>query len=364
MNSENAFIAEIPEVLLNNLKDDPMKGLLKNLFNSIPSYISMWEGGKVLYANAAFYKALGVEHGNIAELNRLVEFEGYFSVHPDDFDFNPESTKTLKSEINSGVVFHREMRIKSRLESEYRWYNTYIVKGTDPESKIVIEIDEDIHEKKLSDEKLKQTLAEKEDLLSDKEILLKEIHHRVKNNFQVISSLLSLQSSRVTDEVTRHVLDESRSRIISMSKIHEKLYGSSCLKYVNLKENVTEIVSGLLQLYNGNTKLVKFKFDIEEIKLTIDEAIPCSMIINEVVSNSLKYAFSDFSNAAITINAFNKNGNIILLISDNGRGYPDNFEDKAGSLGLQIVKTFAKQLDGSVQFNNNNGAEFILEFPL
>lgn len=364
MINNSAFMENIPDVLLKDVNDDPMKGILKNLFDSVPSYISIWESGKVLYANTAFYNALGVENGNITELNNLVENEGYFSIHPDDFDFSPENTNSVKKEVSNGLVFNREMRIKSRINSEYRWFNTHIVKGSDPKSKIVIEIDEDIHEKKLSAEKLKQTLAEKEVLLNDKDILLREIHHRVKNNFQVISSLLSLQSSRVNDDFTKHVLDESRSRIMSMSKIHEKLYSSDSVNYVNMKENIMEIVSGLLQLYNGNTKLVKFNFDIDEIKMTIDEAIPCSMIVNEVVSNSLKYAFSDFSNSQINIKASIVNNNVILKIHDNGRGYPENFEEKSGSLGLQIVKTFARQLDGEAQFNNKEGAEFILEFPL
>jgi two-component sensor histidine kinase len=364
MTNNSAFIENIPDVLLKDVNDDSMKGLLKNLFNSVPSYISIWEDGKVLYANTSFYNALGVENGNIKELNNLVEHEGYFSIHPDDFDFSPENTSSVKKEVTNGLVFNREMRIKSRLDSDFRWFNTYIVKGSDPKSKIVIEIDEDIHEKKLSAEKLKHTLAEKEELLNDKDILLKEIHHRVKNNFQVISSLLSLQSSRVNDDFTKHVLDESRSRIITMSKIHEKLYSSDCVKYVNMKENILEIVSGLLQLYSGNSKLVKFNFDIDEIKMSIDEAIPCSMIVNEVVSNSLKYAFNNFNNAQIAIKATLANKNVILKIHDNGKGYPDNFEYKTGSLGIQIVKTFARQLDGKVQFNNNEGAEFILEFPL
>ncbi len=358
-----AFTENISKILIHDLQTGTLNGLLKNLIESIPTNISIWEAGKVLYANPSFYRTLGVPAGDIDELNKLVESEGYFSVHPDDFDYSSESTNLLKTEIQSGIVFHKEMRMKSRSDMEYRWYNTYIVKGADPDSNVVIEIDEDIHEKKMASEKLKKAYREKETLLAEKEILLKEIHHRVKNNFQVVSSLLRLQSVKTKDTEARKTLDESRARIISISKIHERLYRSNSLKLVDTKEVLKDLVNGLVNLYNGSTRLVKFMIDCHDIHLPIDRSIPVMLIINEIVSNSLKYAFDDYEKAEVRIEfAACDEKDYMIMISDNGKGYPEGYEDKPDSIGLMIVKTFAKQLDGEIQFLNSNGAVFTMKF--
>ncbi|MBN8585332.1 MAG: PAS domain-containing protein [Ignavibacteria bacterium] len=358
-----AFTENISKILIHDLQTGSMNGLLQNLIDSIPTNISIWESGKVIYANPAFYKSLGLSPGDLDELNVLVESEGYYTVHPDDFDFSVENTTMLKSEIENGIVFHKEIRMKNRMNPDYRWYNTYIVKGADPNSNIVIEIDEDIHDKKTASEELKKALADKEQLIMEKELLLKEIHHRVKNNFQVISSLLNLQSVKTRDDEAKKALDESRSRIVSISKIHERLYRTNNLKLVDVNEIIKEIVIGLVNLYNCNTRLVKFIYNCHDIHLSIDKAIPVMLIINEIVSNSLKYAFDDFEKACMKIEFTEESEkNYRLTISDNGKGYPDGYSEKSGSIGLMIVKTFAKQIDGSVEFKNKDGAEFTLLF--
>ncbi len=359
-----SFADQISDILLTDVNNESTKGILWNLIQSIPSNISIWENGKVLYANPAFYISVGIPSGDLVALNKLVENEGYFEVHPDDFDYSPENTNSLKKEISSGIVFHKEMRMKSRMNPVYRWYNTYIVKGNDPGSNVVIEIDEDIHEKKLASDKLVETLKEKEQLVADKDLLIKEIHHRVKNNFQVISSLLKLQSARAKDDTVKLILEESCTRILSMSKIHEMLYRTDNLEHINFRENIQNIVHSLVELYNGNCRHVTFNVVCDNIKLTIDTAIPCSLILNELISNSLKYAFNDWEHAKIDIILASKNGNCILSVKDNGIGYPDGFENKtSGSLGILIVKTFASQLNGKIEFINSGGAECRITFP-
>lgn len=352
-------------ILLNNTKDPIITdSLLWNLLESVPTNISIWDGGKILYANHAFYNALGLERGSLEELNRLVEFEGYFSVHPDDFDFSPDSTKSLKDEIGSGVVFHREMRMKSRMDAEYRWYNTYIVKGKEPDSKVIIEIDEDINDKKLANDELRKALEEKERLLNEKEILLREIHHRVKNNFQVISSLLSLQSKRSSSPELKLILDESRSRITSMAKIHEKLYRSDEIEKVSMKEHLRDVVDGLVELYNGRSKLVRFTIDVEDILLPLDKAIPCSLILNELVSNCLKYAFNDYEDSKVSVKMKCSNKDFELSVKDNGKGLPEGFSITGNdTLGLLIVNTLAAQINGEITFENCRGASFTVKFP-
>lgn len=353
-------------ILLNNIENPIITdSLLWNLLESIPTNISIWDGGKIVYANPAFYNALGLKRGSIDELNRLVEFEGYFSVHPDDFDFSPDNTSNLKDELGNGVVFHREMRMKSRLDAEYRWYNTYIVKGKEPESRVIIEIDEDINDKKLANEELRKALEEKEHLLKEKEILLKEVHHRVKNNFQVISSLLSLQSKRSSNPELKLILDESRGRISSMAKIHEKLYLSDEIEIVNMKEHMRDVIEGLVELYNGKTRMVKFCYDIEDVMLPLDKAIPCSLILNELVSNCLKYAFISTDSAVISVSLKKTNSAYEFSVSDNGIGLPHGFKLTGGdTLGMLIVSTLAAQINGDVTFENSNGASFKITFSM
>ncbi|MCC6864789.1 MAG: sensor histidine kinase [Ignavibacteria bacterium] len=353
----------ISKILNCENENDPLNGLLKNLIDSMPSNISVWQEGKAIYANQGFYKAVGVEPGNLDKLNELIESDSYITIHPDDFDDSEGSAELLKNEIQNGFVFNKEMRMKSCIDSDYRWYNTYVLKSTNPKSKIIIEIDEDIHDKKMYNDKLQKALLEKEKLLNENELLLKEIHHRVKNNFQVISSLLRLQSVKAHSDETKKVLDESRSRVISISKIHEQLYKSHSINLVEICKNIRDITHSLVDVYSGNSRCVRFVYDCHEILLTIDKAIPCMLIINEIVSNSLKYAFDNYNNAEIKIELKNEKDNLIYLsVTDNGKGFPEDYPKNVKSTSLMIVETFAKQLDGKIMFSNQKGAKFTLTF--
>ena len=354
----------LPSLIVPNGNSIVTDSLLWNLLESIPTNISIWDGGKIIYANPAFYNALGVKRGSMEELNHLVENDGYFTIHPEDFDFSAENTSNVKNEIGGGIVFHREMRMRSRLESEYRWYNTYIVKGKEADSRVIIEIDEDIHDNKLANEELRKALEDKEKLLKEKEILLKEIHHRVKNNFQVVSSLLSLQAKRTSNKHLKLLLDESRGRITSMAMIHEKLYRSDEIEKVNIKDHIRDVVNALVELYNGKTRLVNFKFGVEDILLPLEKAIPCSLIVNELVSNCLKYAFTNFDTAEITVNMNRTGEGFLLSVRDNGQGLPENFKMIGNdTLGLLIVNTLVLQLNGVITFTNDDGAVFRISFP-
>ncbi len=351
-----SFADELSEIL-NLDKKSPEKGsLLWNLLESLPTNISIWAKGELVYANSAFYKAVGIEPGRFDELTKLVESEGYFVIHPDDFDDSSENTMNVKKEIENGLVFHKELRMKSRIDEDYKWYNTYIVKGKDPKNKVIIEIDEDINEKKLASEKLREALSEKD-------ILLKEVHHRVKNNFQVISSLLKLQSRKVSDVSMKSILEESQSRIILMANIHEMLYRSQNLSHIDFGENVRELARRLVDLYGGYTRNVKFNVDSNGIDLTVDKAIPCSLIINELVSNSFKYAFDSWENAQIDISLVKDRGEYTLIVRDNGIGFPSGFDHtKTESLGLLIVNTLAAQIDAEITSYNDGGAVYRIKF--
>ena len=211
-------------------------------------------------------------------------------------------------------------------------------------------------------------LSEKVNLLEEKEVLLKEIHHRVKNNLQVISSLLYLNSKKIKDKEALSMFKDSQSRVKSIALVHERLYRSADLSRIDFKEYVYHLTNDLLRSYAINQSLIKLDININNIFIDIDFAVPCGLIINELVSNSLKYAFSNCENenkTGIIKIDFNKNGSdkLVLIISDNGVGMPEEFNEKKKlSLGLQLVDTLAAQLSGTLEVNQSSGTEFKIIF--
>lgn len=201
--------------------------------------------------------------------------------------------------------------------------------------------------------------------LREKEVLLKEIHHRVKNNLQVISSLLSLQSRQVSDAATLEALRESQHRVRSMALIHEKLYQSDDLARIDFAEYVRNLATYLFRSYKASPAAISLSIETApDLRLSLDTAIPCGLIVNELVSNALKYAFPDGRSGEIGI-AFGQlgDGRYSLKVCDNGVGVPDGFDFRQSpSLGLQLVNTLIEQLDGSIELHRNGGTEFTAQF--
>jgi PAS domain S-box-containing protein len=214
----------------------------------------------------------------------------------------------------------------------------------------------DITEKTLSEKQLKESLSEKE-------VLLKEVHHRVKNNLQVISSILNLQSSYVKDENTLNILRESQNRIKSMSFIHESLYKTDDFSKINFSEYISSLSKNLVHSYGIYDNLIDLDLSLEEVFLNLDLSIPCGLIINELVSNALKYAFTDNTKGIIKIKLLEKKGLINLIVADNGLGLPNNINYReTDSLGLQLVMTLAEQIDAKVILDNTKGAKYTIIF--
>jgi len=201
--------------------------------------------------------------------------------------------------------------------------------------------------------------------LIKKDFLIKEINHRVKNNMAVISSLLDLQSKTVTDESVLAVLQESRNRIRSMSLIHEKLYLSTDFSDINFADYIKELSIELFNLYNINADLINLKIDIENKPLDLDYAIPCGLIINELLSNSLKYAFEAGKPGEININFEFEENDFVLIFKDNGIGFPNkiNFRETE-SMGMQLICTLVEQLEGDIQLRKDKGTIFKITFPI
>jgi len=203
------------------------------------------------------------------------------------------------------------------------------------------------------------------DSLQEKELLLKEVHHRVKNNMQVISSLLSIQAESVEDDLYVTLLNESQQRIKSMALIHETLYQSKDLLKIDFHEYISTLTTSLSRSYSVPGVPVHVAVNVEDVALDLETAVPCGLIINELVSNSLKHAFHDHDEIGVINIDFDANSCLYeLKIADNGCGLPDGFDiSKNVSMGLEIVSILTSQLEGRLEFANENGAMFQLSFP-
>ena len=215
----------------------------------------------------------------------------------------------------------------------------------------------EISERKLAEEKLMSSLKEKE-------VLLKEIHHRVKNNLQMIDSLINLHCGDITNGASIYLLKESQSRIRSMALVHEKLYQSESLSEISFSEYIRALTNHLFQLYGMNKNNVNLITNLEDIFLNIDTAIPCGLIINELVSNCLKHAFLDGTNGEIRIGLHEVDTHrICLTVWDNGIGIPEELGmESTKSLGLKLVKLFVDEIDGSIEIDRTDGTSFKIVF--
>jgi len=206
-------------------------------------------------------------------------------------------------------------------------------------------------------------LTELRETLKEKEILLKEIHHRVKNNLQLISSLLNIQSKQIKNKEVKEIFKESQNRIRLMASLHEQLYQSSDLKNIDFREYISAFTDNLFYSYKTNKNSVKININIQDIFLDTNTTLVCSFIINELVSNSLKHAFPNNKTGEITIDFEKKNKLYILTVKDNGIGFPKNINfQKTSSLGLQLVNMFVKQLNGEIKLDLTDGTKFIISF--
>ena len=199
--------------------------------------------------------------------------------------------------------------------------------------------------------------------LKEKEVLLKEIHHRVKNNMQVISSILNLQSRHIKDKHALKMFEDSQDRIKSMVLVHEKLYESENLAGIDFAEYIRSMTSYLFSLYRIG-QAIGLNIDIKDVLLDVNTAIPCGLIINELISNSLKYAFPENIVGEICIQLFSdKDDKFTLIVKDNGIGFPKDLDFReTESLGMQLVIMLVEQLEGTIELDKTKGTTFTITF--
>jgi PAS domain S-box-containing protein len=305
--------------------------------------------GQIVSVNAAASALLGYQESELVG-------------RPVEMIFVPEEAANLKRTQleqlrTAGFVRDAEVTLVTK---DARWipvsFSLSIVRDRDGTEQGVVYVVRDLTERKLAEQQIRRALREKE-------ALLKEIHHRVKNNLQIISSLLKLQVDATTDERAIEALRESQNRIYSMAFVHEMLYRSEDLAEVDVTRLTTRLAHSLLGAYSGNRRAVTLKMNLDEVSLGIDAAISCSLIINELVTNALKHAFPPDQTGEICIDLQSTDSQIVLTVSDNGIGLPPEVKvHEAESLGLQLVNTLTEQLEGSLDIDRRSGTAFRIAF--
>lgn len=199
-------------------------------------------------------------------------------------------------------------------------------------------------------------------VLKEKEILLAEVFHRVKNNMNIVTSLLSLKKNTSEQKEVKEALEECRSRVYSMALVHQNIFNENNLIGLNFKDYIKNLTDEIAKSL-GDSKTFDIILDTEEIELNLSTAIPCGLILNELITNSFKYALSDENRLQINISLKQlKNGMIELIVRDNGPGIPQSTLDANSTLGIELVKSLSEQINGKYKFENKNGLQFTLDF--
>jgi PAS domain S-box-containing protein len=217
----------------------------------------------------------------------------------------------------------------------------------------------DISPRKAEEERIRAALKEKE-------VLLAEIHHRVKNNLQIVYSLLNLQSARITDPASLNLLRDSQNRVHSMALIHQTLYGSRDFARVDFAVFIDALLPELVRSYGIDARRISVHVDVEPVRLPIDVAVPCGLVVNELITNTFRHAFRDQDRGEVRVTLTRQmDDKVLLSVSDNGIGLPDNVDTaKIDTLGLQLVEQLAGQMDGTVSIHRSDPTRFSVLFPI
>jgi PAS domain S-box-containing protein len=324
----------------------------RNVFTQSPIGIQIYDlDGRLIDINEACMEILGVE--SIEEAKKFRLFEEPLT--PEETNERIQRGETVRFELlfDFSTIKEKVLMETSRSDNCYLDCLVSPLGREDDEDRRLLVLMQDVTERRIAEERIRASLKEKE-------VLLKEVHHRVKNNLQIISSLLNLQSKYIKDDQALEMFKESRNRIRSMTLIHEKLYRSKDLANIDVAEYIQNLSSNLFRSYSAGR--ISLKTQVDDILLGIDTAIPCGLIINELVSNSLKHAFPD-KQGEIVVNLHRDDGKLTLIVRDNGVGFPEHVDFRnTDSLGLQLVCTLTDQLDGEVELSRAGGTEFRITF--
>jgi len=318
--------------------------------SSADAIISISLDGKIETWNAAASRIFGF----VAE--EVIGKSPSMLVAPDEVS---HFSKMLETVHGGQAIAHYELRHRRKDGTEFE-AAVAMSSICDPEGRVlgVSKVVRDITEQKAAEHRVWQSLREKE-------ILLREIHHRVKNNLQVISSLLNLQLQRLSSAEARQALAESQSRIRSMALVHQMLYRSKDLSHINFLDYLKTVVDSLVSMYGAEASRIAHEVVGDAVNLDIDRAIVCGLIVTELVTNSLRHAFPHGGDGHVTVAARRKDGSLSLEVRDDGVGLPAAARAGAvSSFGLQIARTLTEQLEGAIEVDAQNGTAISIRFPL
>ncbi|MEH2127617.1 PAS domain S-box protein [Nostoc sp.] len=307
--------------------------------------------GVFVYANPKFEQMFGYEPDEL--IGQHVSMVNY-----GDRDRTPKdvSQAICAAILEHGEAIYEVHNIKK--DGTPFWCSATASVFEHPEyGSVLVAIHQDITEQKQAEEKIKASLKEKE-------VLLKEIHHRVKNNLGIVNSLLQMQCRRTQDPVVAATLRDSQNRIASIALVHEKLYRSEDLADIDFAQYIPDLTTHLFDSYNVSSNQIQLNIQVDNASLDIETAIPCGLIINELVSNALKYAFVGNMGGKIEVKFYQQSeSTLTLIIRDNGVGLPENFDSKkTKTLGLTLVQGLVKQLRGKLEIDSQQGTEFKITF--
>ncbi|MFH0891885.1 MAG: histidine kinase dimerization/phosphoacceptor domain -containing protein [Candidatus Falkowbacteria bacterium] len=330
-----------------------LPAMSKEALNNLPfgAYIINKEG-QVEFFNSEMVKISGVKEAGEIEGQNIREIPTYKEYGLLEYIEKGLSGESFRIEGIKYISFIGK-------KESFRSYYGIPVKNKDGETQKLLCIVEDITENRNNQERIKADLVEKE-------VLLKEIQHRVKNNMQVIYSLLNMQSRNIKDGSARKLIEESKGQIKSILLVHESLYQSPDIGRIDFGEYIKNLIINLFNLFLVDRNLVSYKIDVIKAELNISGAIPCALIINELVTNSLKYAFPDKRTGEINIGLKSADElNYELTVSDNGVGFDMTSVNSANSLGMTLVNTLSQQIYGSIRVvsEKDKGTKCVIKFP-
>ncbi|BDZ66735.1 PAS domain S-box protein [Methanobacterium ferruginis] len=324
---------------------------------------------KTIFENAAEAMILFDRYGTILEANdKIEEISGFRKEELIGHKFMKllpkvkieylKALKAFKDIISGNELKQVEWTIKNKVGKEVVFMAHPSVLRTENRIDGLVMIIEDVTDRKRVENTLRTSLEEKE-------VLLREIHHRVKNNLQIISSLLSLQCIQLDDDETVDVLRECQGRVRTMAMIHENLYQSKDINHINFGNFVKKLLSDIFYSYRVDPRSIKLTTNVENVEIGIETAMPCGLIINELATNSIKHAFpTGTGNISVELTSSGlNNDSFILIFDDDGIGLPENLTpENTKKLGLMVVNTLSNQLNAEMEIDRSNGTRFIFKF--
>lgn len=337
---------------------------------------------RIIYDNSGNVVDLIIKYANPASSTSKMFLNKKFTGKSITKLYGPRAISSFIDEVNEIVSTGKIKKYEtySSLIDSY-----FLTSAFSPAKYLYVTLTSDITEEKRAEKillnakdnleiKVQERTKELLTLIKEKELLIREVHHRVKNNLQIISSLLNLQIPYIKDPESIEFFKESQNRVRSISMIHEKLYQSNNLQKIDFGNYLSNIMVNLFQTYAVDQNLIKYEINCDNIIMNIETSVPCGLILTELITNSIKHAFpynknyqldkEEFkNNSKISVSLYLENGYINLVMKDNGVGFPEDLDFKnTESLGLRLVNLLVNQLDGDIELQRNEGTEFAIKF--